>query len=309
MLRVFGTITTAVITIGLFAACGSGAEQPAVATRSRSPTSVRPTPRTLTPVPSPVIDRDACDRAPGTDDRFRVAAHDESARNSIAEIEAALGSAIDHSGPVYGWTPVELFCVHVFSTEDAFVTGLQAFLGLGDFANEFRDNSGTVYFDWDKGRDAIFLNMSATRSAGRTITHEYHHIVQGYVEHGGAPVWFLEGIAEWEAARLQGDPDPGWLSSFVAQEQLGLAPKLSGLVNQHQWLAVDESAAYARSRLAVMYLESIAGPDAPPSLLTNENVIDAPAFEAGLRDLTGLSLEEFDGRLLAFAEELVAQNR
>ena len=197
--------------------------------------------------------------------------------------------------------------MHVFSTEDAFVAGLQAFLGLGDFANTFRNNSGTVYFDWDKGRDAIFLNMSATRSVARTVTHEYLHIVQGYVEHGGAPVWFLEGLAEWEAARLRGDPDPGWLSFFVAQEQLGLAPKLSGLINQHQWLAVDESVAYAKSRLAVMYLERIAGPDAPPSLLTNQSAVDSPGFEVAFRDLTGLSLEEFESQLLPFAEELISQ--
>ena len=307
--RFSGTTPAVAIGLLLLAACGSGAEEPVPTTASRAPTpSPRPTVATPARTPIPSIDVGACDSAPGPDDRFRVAAHDDGARARISEIEAALTGAIEHAGAIYGWTPTELFCVHVFSSEDSFISGLQAFLGFGDtYADTFRDNSGTVYFDWDKGRDAMFLNTSAARSIQFAATHEYLHIVQGYVEHGGAPIWFLEGLADWEATRLHGDPDPEWVSTFVDLDELGLTSKLSQLASEIQWTEADQDGAYLKSRLALVYLERIAGTGAAPTLLTNEYVLEVPDFEVALQEMTGLTIDELDRRLRPFANELTGE--
>jgi hypothetical protein len=268
-------------------------------------------PRPTTPGPTPTIDFDraACDNAPSADNRFRVAAHDDGARTHLPSVEAALAGAVEHAGSVYGWLPTETTCVHVFSSEATFISGLDQFLGIsGAYADTFRDNSGTVFFDWDQGRDMILLNTSATQSLARVATHEFMHIVQGYVEHGGSPIWFLEGVAEWEAARVQGERDPAWISEFAALARAGLAPELSQLTHPWEWDGIaDAGPAYAKATLAVMYLERAAGANAVPQLLTNENVIEAADFEAALRALTGLGVDELDDQLLPFAEQLAAR--
>ena len=260
-------------------------------------------------MPTATLNVAGCHSPRRADERYRVVAQDEGAQDYVGAVEAALAKAIEHAGSVYGWTPLEPICAHLFSHDDSFVQGLQQVAALSpNFAAGIGDRGGINGVDSHTGNDAIFLNLSAVRSVPFIATHEYPHIVQGYVEHGAAPIWFLEGISEWEAGRLQGDPNPTWISSFVEIAHAGGEPELSRLVNGHQWLELNEPVpAYFKVRLALMYLERIAGPEAAPSLLRDENIVDPLVdFEPAFRILTGMTVDEFDDQLLPFAEELIA---
>jgi hypothetical protein len=312
VLRLLALLHVLAIAIAISVATNCGGDEAVEAPRTSAPdtATIRPTVRTETPVPTATLNVAGCDSPPRADERYRVVAQDEGAQDYVGGVEAALTGAIEHAGSVYGWTPVEPVCVHLFSSDETFIQGLQLTGGLSaNFAATFSEYGGTTGVDLHTNRDAIFLNVSDVRSVPFLTTHEYLHIVQYYVEHGGAHIWFLEGISEWEAGRLHGNPDPQWLSSFVALARLGQVPELSRLVNQHQWIEVEDSfAAYAKVRLALMYLETIAGPNAAPALLGDENVTDFVDFEPAFRALTGLTIDEFDDQLLPFAEGLIAES-
>ncbi len=168
--------------------------------------------------------------------------------------------------------------------------------------------------DLATGRDAVYANTIISRGPNWVpllVTHEYFHIVQAHVGGTGGgpqsyfPTWFLEGVADWEAIKLQGDPGTGWLAVLISEERSGRAPSLSSLVAWEQWRPIERNGSpYYKARAAAMYLEEIAGPNAAAEILKRNAAGDLPRFESTFRDVTGMTLTEFESGLLPFLEQL-----
>jgi hypothetical protein len=253
------------------------------------------------------IDLDSCQKPTGADDRFRIIAHEKDAEQHIASLEQAMAKAIDRSAAAYGWAPEGPVCVHVFSNDNAFLQGLQQ---LGGFPPEesfnYREYVGTVGFDLSTGRDAIFMNTIFPISPNwfaNLVTHEYFHIVQNHVLRAPIPTWYLEGMAEWEAVRLQGEPRPTSLGILLTDERQGRSYPLRALQTWDQWRQIERGGlAYTKAKVAVMHLERLAGPEAPIRILKESAV-----FEEKFSEVTGLTIDEFEAGLPTFLEERILE--
>src|SRR5207249_7272266 len=140
---------------------------------------------------------------------------------------------------------------------------------------------------------------------------DYCHIVQLHVGRTRFPTWFLEGLAGWEALKLQEPPFPNWLSVLMSEQRAGGAPALSSLASWDQWRQALDSgnpavptAGYNKARAALVFLEKIAGPEAPRDILRGTAGGDPIQFEAIFREVTGLDVSEFERRLVAWLIEV-----
>src|SRR5438309_2359485 len=121
-----------------------------------------------------------------------------------------------------GWSPADAICVHVFPGDSGFVGGLKRFGGFDEAtAKSYQTFFGTIGRDIASGREAIFLNAAFPARMPFLVTHEYFHIVQPHVGGTGFPTWFLEGLADWEALKLEEPPFPNWLSVLMSEQRAG----------------------------------------------------------------------------------------
>jgi hypothetical protein len=300
------SLATAMVALAIALSCG-GTPEHGAEPESPTPTAVQPRAQRDRPVRVIDIDLDSCQRAAGPDERFRVIAHEKNAGQYTPSIEQAMTKAIDRSGSAYDWAAAEPVCVHVFSSDNAFLQGLQELGGFPPAESfNYRSFLGTTGFDEFTGRDAIFMNTVAAtqpKSVAYLTTHEYFHIVQNHVANVGAPAWFLEGMAEWEALRLVGAPIPTWLVLLLTEERQGRSPPFSALQTSEQWLQIDRVASpYFKARAALLYLERMAGSDAPIRILK-----ESADFEVTFREVSGLTIAEFEAGLPGFLEALVIE--
>jgi len=252
-----------------------------------------------------------CERASAPPEKVAIVPHGERLEAVIEPIKDALIKAIDHAAAAYGWTSAEPVCVHVFPGDAGFVSGLERFGGFDKAtAKSYQTFFGTIGRDIASGRDAIYLNAAFPDRMPFLVTHEFFHIVQLHVAGtaGGPqtefPTWFLEGVADWEAMKLQEPPFPNWLTLLRSEQRAGRTPALSSLVTWDQWQRALESgnpavptAGYNKARAAVIFLEEIAGPKAPREVLRGIPGGNLTQFESVFREVTGLSLPEFETRL------------
>jgi hypothetical protein len=247
----------------------------------------------------------------------QIVAHGEAAKEVSAVIRSALSVAVDHAAGNYGWAPEYPVCVHVFSSTGSYIHGLQEIGGL-DRASALADGYtlGIVGREVNTGLDAIFLNVAVSVSANWepfVATHEYFHIVERHIggtiggSQGSFPTWFIEGVAEWEATKLQGAPFGNWLDMVRREEERGHGLSLSSLVAWGQWSQIRTSSQYVsainKARAAAMFLEEIAGPDAASRILRANLGGDLAGFENAFRRVSGLDLQEFEIRLIEFVLE------
>ena len=276
---------------------------------------VTPPPTQTSRPRSPTIGE--CERAAAPPEKVAIVPHGERLDGVIEPLRDALMKAIDHAAAPYGWTPAEPVCIHVFPGDAGFVGGLER-LGGFDKANakSYQTFFGTIGIDIASGRDAIYLNASFPDRTPFLVTHEFFHIVQMHVagtgggSQDGFPTWFLEGVADWEALKLQEAPLANWLAVLKSEQRAGRAPALSSLVSWDQWRRTLDSgnpavptAGYNKARAAVLFLEEIAGPEAPRRILRGIPGGNLTRFEAIFREVAGLSLPEFETRLDAFLAE------
>jgi len=303
-------------------ACGGGSDERGVASDvsvTASPSPRRsPLPERNRPVRVTDLDLAACDIETSGDQRLRVIAHEPKSELHLPTIEAALGPAIDQAAAIYGWTPTEPVCVHVFASDNAYLQGLNQLAELpADVAFEYRATLGTVGSDGRTGRDAIYLNTVIPLSENWfsfLATHEYYHIVQGHVggTRGGFqqqfPSWFLEGMADWEAVKLAGNPHPTWLQVLTTEERAGRALSLRELVSWDQWRDVERrSPRYWKARGAIAYLEELAGPDAAARILRDNAFGDLSGFQFAFEEVSGVTVQDFEEGLLPFLEKLLIE--
>ncbi len=151
------------------------------------------------------------------------------------------------------------------------------------------------------------MNTVATtqpKQAAYLVTHEYFHIVQNHVANVNAPMWYLEGMAEWEAFRLVGAPIPTWLAILLTDERQGRSHPFSTLETSEQWWQINRGASpYFKATAAILYLERLAGADAPIDVLRGTGV-DSASFELIFSSVSGMGVEEFENTLPQFLEEL-----
>ena len=300
------SLATAMVALVIAVSCG-GTPEDGEEPESPTPTAVRPRAQRDRPVRVIDIDLDSCQRAAGPDERFRVIAHEKNAEQHVDSLEEAMTKAIDRSASAYGWAPEQPICVHVFSSDNAFIQGLQE---LGGFppaeAFNYRTYFGTFGFDVGTGRPSIFLNTVISVGPNWVpylATHEYFHIVQQHVMNASLPTWYLEGMSEWEALRLQGEPRPTWLVILLTDERQGRSHPFSALQTWEQWRGIERGALpYFKAKAAIMYIERLAGEGAPIKIL-KESVI----FDAKFREVSGLTVAEFEAGLPEFLEALVLE--
>ncbi len=195
---------------------------------------VTPPPSSTTRTGDPAIVE--CERAAVSPEKVAIVPHGERLEAVMEPIRDALKRAIDHAASAYGWTPADAICVHVFPGDSGFVGGLKRFGGFDEAtAKSYQTFFGTIGRDIASGREAIFLNAAFPARMPFLVTHEYFHIVQLHVGGTGFPTWFLEGLAEREALKLQEPPFPNWLSLLMSEQRAGRAPALSSLASWDQW--------------------------------------------------------------------------
>jgi len=273
---------------------------------------VTPSPTQTSRPRSPTVGE--CERAAAPPEKVAMVPHGERLEGVIEPLGAALMKAVDQTAAAYGWTPAAPVCVHVFPGDAGFVAGLERFGGFDEAtAKSYQTFFGTIGIDIASGRDAIYLNAAFPDRMPFLVTHEFFHIVQLHVAgtgggpQDGFPTWFLEGVADWEALKLEEAPLPNWLAVLKSEQRAGRAPALSSLATWDQWRrAVDSgnpavpTAGYNKARAAVIFLEEIAGPEAPRRILRGIEGGNLARFEAIFREVAGLSLPEFETRLDAF---------
>jgi len=202
--------------------------------------------------------------------------------------------------------------VHVFSSDNAYLQGLQQLGGISP-ADTFdnRKYLGRFGLDVATGRASIFLNAIISLGPNWVpylATHEYFHIVQQHVGRAALPTWFIEGMAEWEALRLQGEPRPTSLGILLTEERQGRSHPLSALETWEQWRRIDRGASpYFKAKVAIMYLERLAGPEAPIRLLIDNTVPDPGAFDSRFREVSGVTIEQFEAGIADFLEALIQE--
>ena len=271
---------------------------------------VTPLPSSTTRPGGPTIGE--CERAAVSPEKVAIVPHGERLEAVMEPIRDALKRAIDHAASAYGWTPADAICVHVFPGDSGFVGGLKRFGGFDEAtAKSYQTFFGTIGRDIASGREAIFLNAAFPARMPFLVTHEYFHIVQLHVGGTRFPTWFLEGLADWEALKLQEPPFPNWLSLLMSEQRAGRAPALSSLASWDQWRQALDSgnpavptAGYNKARAALVFLEKIAGPEAPRDILRGTAGGDPIQFEAIFREVTGLDVSEFERRLVAWLIEV-----
>jgi hypothetical protein len=313
MLRVSTFLAFAAILSAVVACGGDGAERPtSKATTAATPRGVAQRDR---PVRVIDVDLNSCQGPAGADERLRVVAHEKAAEKHVEPVEAALTKAIDYASGVYGWTPSEPVCVHMFASDNAYLQGLQE---LGRFppseAFDYRKTVGTVGFDGETGRDAIFMNTVIPLGVNwepHLATHEYFHVVQRYVggtaggDQYGLPSWFLEGMAELEAAKLQGEARPTWLVILMTDERGGRSHPLSALVTWDQWRGIERGASpYFKARAMLMLLERTAGPEAAAEIMRRTANSGPNSFERVFEEVAETTVQDMESGLLAFLEQL-----
>ncbi len=305
------SLATAVLMLTAAVHCG-GAAQKSEAPVSPGPASPTRLPQRERPVRVIDIDLNSCMRPPGADDRFRVIAHEKNAKQYLSALEQAMAEAIDRSAYAYGWVPEEPICVHVFSSDNAYIQGLQQLGGIPP-ADTFENRKylGRFGVDVATGHAAIFLNAIISLGPNWVpylATHEYFHIVQEHVRKAAFPIWFLEGMAEWEALRLQGEPRPTSLGILLTEERVGRSHPLSALETWQQWRGIDRGASpYFKAKVAIMYLERLAGPEAPIRLLIDTTLPDPGAFDSRFRKVSGVTMEQFEAGIADFLEALIQE--
>lgn len=255
-----------------------------------------------------------CERAAAPPEKVAIVPHGERLEAVIEPIRDALTKAIDHTAAAYSWTPTDPICVHVFPGDSEFINGLERLGGLDKAtAKTYQAFLGTISVDIASGRDAIYLNSAFPRRMPFLATHEFFHIVQNHVEGAGLPTWFLEGVADWEALQLQDPPLPNWLTVLQSDQRAGRAPSLASLATWEQWrhaVGTDNpaapTAAYNKARAAAVFLEEIAGAGAARDLTCRNVAGGHTEFDATFREVTALSVTEFEMRLDAWIVETPA---
>ena len=289
------------------ASCG-GDSEPALTPTVRSTTAV--VEERARPVRVKQLDLNSCNSEGQSAAPAIVIAHESNAEQYIAPVKEALTRAVDQGRSVYGWASEEPICVHMFASDDAFVQGLEQLGGLSpNPAEDYRQFFGTNGVDLATGRGAVYMNTIVSRGPNwvpYVATHECFHIVQG---HAGCseclPTWFLEGMADWEAIKLLGDPETTWQSVLVTEQRAGRYPPLSALSTTEQWNAAQGIAwPYYKARGAIAYLEDLAGSQATTEIL-RASADGLFNFESKLREVIGIGLEEFEVGLLPFFERLL----
>ena len=130
------------------------------------------------------------------------------------------------------------------------------------------------------------------------IAHEIGHIAAGRVlKRVHVPRWFHEGIAmtlagEWRLPRS---------SALAGASASGDLIPLGELALSFPTGAADAMLAYSESFYALRFLMEEAGPASPAEVLSAVAV--AGSFEAGIRILSGRTLEEFERDALASFED------
>jgi hypothetical protein len=254
----------------------------------------------------------------GFSDKFVIVPYGERLEAVIEPIADALTKAIDTAAAAYGWTPTDPICVRVFPGDAEFVGGLRKWGGFNEAtARSYQTYFGTIGKDVSSGRDAIYLNAAFPRRMPFLVTHEYFHIVQMHVGGAGGgpqatcPTWFLEGVADWEALKLQDPPFPNWLAVLRSEQQAGRAPSLTSLVSWEQWREAVATgnpavptAGYNKARAAAIFLEKIAGPAAARDIIRRNAGGNVVQFDTIFREVTGLDVSEFERRLVAWLIEV-----
>ena len=288
------------------ASCG-GDSEPALPPTVRSTTAV--VEARARPVRVKQLDLNSCNSEGQSDAPVIVIAHESNAERYIAPVKEALTRAVDQSRSVYGWASEKPICVHMFASDDAFVQGLEQLGGLSpNPAEDYRQFFGTNGIDLATGRDAVYMNTIVSRGPNwvpYVATHEYFHIIQGHVGCSEClPTWFLEGMADWEAIKLLGDPETTWQSVLVTEQRAGRYPPLSALTTSEQWNAAQGVAwPYYKARGAIAYLEDLAGSRAVADIL-RDSAAGSFNFQFKFPEVTGIGLDQFEAGLLPFFERL-----
>jgi hypothetical protein len=130
---------------------------------------------------------------------------------------------------------------------------------------------------------------------GRTLRHEYGHVLVHQLTHGRCPVWLNEGVAIWFEEQRTGERTDWALQSIAGQRLF----RLADLIGPFTRLPADRvPIAYAQSYLAVNALVDRHGPQRLRALL--EDIGSGVSFESAYR-------ETFYGDPAAFEEELLRQ--
>lgn len=258
--------------------------------------------------PDPAPEFGACDPAGGA---LQVLSS-ERYRKYIPPVREALNIAIAYSAQKYGWRPATPICVHFFKSQTDLAHGLEQLAGLPPAeASTMSLFWGTTGIDAANGLDAIYINAGTVNEPtlmGRLAVHEYFHVLQSHLTLVSAPAWFQEGLAEWEMMSLLGFRYGNWFLLLQEDVRRSRDIPLASLQSWEQWQAANsqESEAftgpYWKAAAAIMFIETIGGPDAPAVILgpARNGASTEEPFRAALAQVTGITLDDFDARLRAF---------
>ncbi len=258
----------------------------------------------IAPSKSPRAAVSGCEGGP--DGSPRVVLHGEGLDSLGPAISKALAKASERSDSAYGYRPSTSICAHVFPGDREFIRGLHDQGGFDRAtAATYEKFLGTFGRDIATGNDAIFINAILPQRVVFIAVHEYFHVVQSHLPRPvGVPTWFEEGIADWEAQKIEPHPQTNWLALLVSSQRAGSAPSLSSLATWDQWRTTvaqgnpaNPSAGYHKARAAAMFLEETDGEGAASEILHSGATT---LFEEAFRAVTGLGLAEFESRLEAF---------
>ena len=237
----------------------------------------------------------------------RVVARDRGGANLIGAVEVALQQVADRTTVDLGFRPRRPLTVEIYTETPTLTAALLA--ARPDYDSEaaaqlIREGRSLTITSATRGL-YIVLNVTRLLDAStltRRLAHEYTHFVQsasaGTLD--SYPVWFLEGQAELQMARIGGEE---WdrRADAARREQGGVAPRLTELVTPEAWSAVEaragSQAVYSRSYMALALITERWGYGATLRLFNAGSDTDPGRFDRVLREITGTDTEGLD-RLL-----------
>lgn len=248
----------------------------------------------------------------------RIVARDEGAVEWIGRVQEMLTPLAERTHRDLGVTPHRPLTVDLYTDTAAFVAAAQV---AGRAAGQPIDAEAAARIARG-GRSltvltptrGVFMLLNLTRAPGPEmvrgrLAHEYVHFLQSAVAGTlvAYPVWFLEGLAEFQMERLTG-ADAHYRADAARRDRDGGAPRLPDLVTPDAWAAAEaragSDAVYGRAESAVAFITERWGAAAAVKLLTAASDIDPGRFDRVLGDVTGTDLAGLDQSLSAWLRTL-----
>ncbi|HWP85325.1 MAG TPA: tetratricopeptide repeat protein, partial [Terriglobia bacterium] len=227
-------------------------------------------------------------------DRFRVKLNPKESALLWPYVNEVLEESLTSLTQRYGHQPSTKVLFEVFPDHEDFAVRTLGLPGLGALGASF---GPVVAMDSPSARPVGEFHW------GSTLWHELGHVITLGMTDNKIPRWFTEGISVYEEAHAR----PGWGDPFdlglvQALQEYGLIPmeKLDGVFVRPQY-PMQVAFAYFQAGLICEFIAERYG--FPKILAMVKAYGEGKTDAVVMREVLGLSLEEFDRAFTAYARE------